>query len=143
MSLSSFADRDLFMRYHYGMSVGHTYMHKDAFPPPTIPQIPADFNHYIPPEPEVPQPPAPEPVPEPEGPIAPTSGMPLSPATVDQSTTPACEGMVPSSEGEGLAEDRYDDEPDVEGGEGERSSYWDDFADRELIQYDDMYGDDT
>lgn len=39
-----FANRDLFMRYQFGMSVGHTYMHRN-FPPPKIPVIPADFDY--------------------------------------------------------------------------------------------------
>lgn len=42
-----FADRDMFMRYQYGMSVGHTYMHTAAFPPPRIPSLPPDFKHYV------------------------------------------------------------------------------------------------
>ena len=40
-----FADRDMFMRYQYGMSVGHAYMHQGAFPPPHVPSIPPDFDH--------------------------------------------------------------------------------------------------
>ncbi|KAF5325806.1 hypothetical protein D9611_000607 [Ephemerocybe angulata] len=40
-----FADRDLFMRYQYGMSVGHTYMYGGTFPPPSIPEIPPTFDH--------------------------------------------------------------------------------------------------
>lgn len=28
----------------YGMSVGHTYTHTKAYPPPTIPSIPPDFD---------------------------------------------------------------------------------------------------
>ncbi|KAF6760393.1 hypothetical protein DFP72DRAFT_882097 [Ephemerocybe angulata] len=44
--LNRFADRDLFMRFQYGMSVGHTYM-RGMFPPPSIPEIPPDFDHCI------------------------------------------------------------------------------------------------
>ena len=43
-----FADRDLFMRYQHGMSVGHTYMHSKDSPAPTpIPSIPSDFDHCL------------------------------------------------------------------------------------------------
>lgn len=35
----------MFMRYQYGMSVGHVYMRMEAFPPPQIPVIPEDFEH--------------------------------------------------------------------------------------------------
>ncbi|KAF6741225.1 hypothetical protein DFP72DRAFT_946054 [Ephemerocybe angulata] len=44
--LNRFADRDLFMRFQYGMSVGHTYM-RGMFPPPSVPEIPPDFDHCI------------------------------------------------------------------------------------------------
>jgi hypothetical protein len=40
-----FADRDLFMRYQYGMAVGHRYMRKlDPSKRATVPSIPADFD---------------------------------------------------------------------------------------------------
>ena len=40
-----FADRDLFMRYQYGMAVGHRYMRKlDPARRTTIPSIPTDFD---------------------------------------------------------------------------------------------------
>ena len=42
----SFVDRDMFMRYQYGMSVGHTYMHS-LFPIPTLPSIPTDFDYCL------------------------------------------------------------------------------------------------
>ncbi|KAJ3546960.1 hypothetical protein NMY22_g1843 [Coprinellus aureogranulatus] len=46
--VNRFVDRDTFMRYQLGMSVGHTYMHTmPAFPPPHIPSIPADFDHCL------------------------------------------------------------------------------------------------
>ncbi|KAJ3504239.1 hypothetical protein NMY22_g17988 [Coprinellus aureogranulatus] len=44
--INRFADRDLFMRFQYGMSVGHTYMHGD-FPPPKVPCIPPDFDYHL------------------------------------------------------------------------------------------------
>ncbi|KAJ3529705.1 hypothetical protein NMY22_g8891 [Coprinellus aureogranulatus] len=44
--INRFADRDLFMRYQYGMSVGHTYMHS-YFPPPQVPHIPPDFDYHM------------------------------------------------------------------------------------------------
>lgn len=37
----------MFMRYQYGMSVGHTYMNTAAFPPPHVPTLPPDFKHYM------------------------------------------------------------------------------------------------
>jgi hypothetical protein len=45
-----FADRDLFMRYQYGMSVGHKYMYDPTveFPSMNIPSIPANFDHCMP-----------------------------------------------------------------------------------------------
>jgi hypothetical protein len=42
-----FADRDMFMRYQLGMSVGHTYMHTSSFPSPSVPVIPLDFDHCL------------------------------------------------------------------------------------------------
>lgn len=43
-----FADRDLFMRYQHGMSVGHNYMHSKHSPAPAlIPLIPSDFDHGL------------------------------------------------------------------------------------------------
>ena len=43
-----FADRDLFMRYQYGMAVGHTYMHTGVFPDPApVPVLPNDFDHVL------------------------------------------------------------------------------------------------
>ncbi|RXW25755.1 hypothetical protein EST38_g7 [Candolleomyces aberdarensis] len=41
-----FVDRDMFMRYQWGISVGHTYMHQN-FPAPTIPTIPPDFDFFL------------------------------------------------------------------------------------------------
>lgn len=35
------------MRYQYGMSVGHTYMHGPDFPSAVIPSIPQDFDHCL------------------------------------------------------------------------------------------------
>ncbi|KAJ3533279.1 hypothetical protein NMY22_g7397 [Coprinellus aureogranulatus] len=43
--INRFADRDLFMRYQYGLSVGHTYMYTDDFPRARVPVIGADFNY--------------------------------------------------------------------------------------------------
>jgi hypothetical protein len=37
----------MFMRYQFGMSVGHTYMHTSSFPAATIPAIPPDFDHCL------------------------------------------------------------------------------------------------
>ncbi|KAF6744225.1 hypothetical protein DFP72DRAFT_1078931 [Ephemerocybe angulata] len=45
-AVNRFADRDLFMRYQYGMSVGHAYM-RDDFPVSKIPSIPQDFDFCI------------------------------------------------------------------------------------------------
>ncbi|KAJ3521207.1 hypothetical protein NMY22_g12407 [Coprinellus aureogranulatus] len=45
--VNRFADRDLFMRYQYGMSIGHTYMRHPTFPPPAVPPIPANFDYYL------------------------------------------------------------------------------------------------
>ncbi|TEB36972.1 hypothetical protein FA13DRAFT_1787257 [Coprinellus micaceus] len=48
--INRFADRDLFMRYQYGMSIGHQYMHdKDGdFPPlAPIPSIPDNFDYGL------------------------------------------------------------------------------------------------
>lgn len=42
-----FADRDLFMRYQYGMAVGHTYTRKMHASRMTIPSIPDDFEHSL------------------------------------------------------------------------------------------------
>ncbi|TEB34018.1 hypothetical protein FA13DRAFT_1789210 [Coprinellus micaceus] len=42
--INKFADRDLFMRYQYGMAVGHTYMHRTKA---QVPSIPADFDHHL------------------------------------------------------------------------------------------------
>ncbi|KAF6742404.1 hypothetical protein DFP72DRAFT_1081941 [Ephemerocybe angulata] len=44
--LNRFADRDLFMRFQYGMSVGHEYM-RHKFPSPSIPTIPPDFDFCV------------------------------------------------------------------------------------------------
>ena len=35
------------MRYQYGLSVGHTYMHQEAFPEASVPSIGADFDHIL------------------------------------------------------------------------------------------------
>jgi hypothetical protein len=35
------------MRYQFGMSVGHTYMHAASFPVSTVPAIPPDFDHCL------------------------------------------------------------------------------------------------
>ncbi|KAJ3524956.1 hypothetical protein NMY22_g10778 [Coprinellus aureogranulatus] len=42
--INRFADRDLFMRYQYGLAVGHTYMHRAQA---EIPSIPRNFDHYL------------------------------------------------------------------------------------------------
>ncbi|KAJ3526888.1 hypothetical protein NMY22_g9993 [Coprinellus aureogranulatus] len=42
--VTRFADRDTFMRFQYGMSVGHTYMHESHFPSAVIPSIPTNFD---------------------------------------------------------------------------------------------------
>lgn len=34
------------MRYQYGMSVGHSYMHRGRFPPANVPNIPDTFDYY-------------------------------------------------------------------------------------------------
>lgn len=41
-----FVDRDMYMRYQWGMSVGHSYMYP-KFPPPSIPTIGPDFDHCM------------------------------------------------------------------------------------------------
>ncbi|TEB15351.1 hypothetical protein FA13DRAFT_1721217 [Coprinellus micaceus] len=45
--INRFVDRDMFMRYQYGMSVGHAYMLNAAFPGPQVPVIPHDFDHCL------------------------------------------------------------------------------------------------
>ncbi|KAJ3504726.1 hypothetical protein NMY22_g17828 [Coprinellus aureogranulatus] len=45
--INRFADRDAFMRYQYGMSVGHTYMHTASFPEAKVPSIPAGFDYCL------------------------------------------------------------------------------------------------
>ncbi|KAF6760745.1 hypothetical protein DFP72DRAFT_843034 [Ephemerocybe angulata] len=35
------------MRYQYGMSPGHSYMHTSDFPPAQVPSIPANFEHSL------------------------------------------------------------------------------------------------
>jgi hypothetical protein len=35
------------MRYQFGMSVGHTYMHGPDFPTATIPSLPSDFDYCL------------------------------------------------------------------------------------------------
>lgn len=42
-----FVDRDMFMRFQFGMSVGHTYMHAPSFPAAAVPAIPPDFDHCL------------------------------------------------------------------------------------------------
>ncbi|RXW24928.1 hypothetical protein EST38_g992 [Candolleomyces aberdarensis] len=44
--INRFVDRDMFMRYQYGMSVVHVYMHA-LFPFPKLPSIPLDFDHCL------------------------------------------------------------------------------------------------
>ncbi|KAJ2935903.1 hypothetical protein H1R20_g1191, partial [Candolleomyces eurysporus] len=44
--INRFVDRDMFMRYQYGMSVGHVYMHP-LFPVPKLPSIPSDFDYCL------------------------------------------------------------------------------------------------
>ncbi|TEB24923.1 hypothetical protein FA13DRAFT_1796782 [Coprinellus micaceus] len=44
--INRFVDRDMFMRYQLGMAVGHAYTHTAGYPPPRIPTIPPDFDHY-------------------------------------------------------------------------------------------------
>ncbi|TEB38585.1 hypothetical protein FA13DRAFT_1784905 [Coprinellus micaceus] len=44
--INKYVDRDMFMRYQWGMSIGHTYMFA-GFPPPSLPSIPSDFDFCI------------------------------------------------------------------------------------------------
>lgn len=37
----------MFMRYQFGMSVGHTYMHAPSFPTPAMLVIPPNFDHCL------------------------------------------------------------------------------------------------
>ena len=145
------------------MSVGHTYMRGSRkFPPPTIPRIPHDFNHYLPPE-TIPQvapstahkdPPTNDNLEMPsgahesrtaEGTENHVVALPSTAAGSTQEDTengsvglsplgtlladgvPGCGAREGAQEGEGEDEE---EEPD----------YWDELEDRELMQYQDMYG---
>ncbi|TEB19263.1 hypothetical protein FA13DRAFT_1719017 [Coprinellus micaceus] len=128
--INRFADRDLFMRYQPGMSVGHAYMHTKAFPGPNIPH---DFDHGI-------------------GSTSPAGRTLLSPVSrlLNHEHQPAgiardesvpegdCENSnsLGATEGEGY---EWPLESDSENSEAGMADYLDDLDDGEFAIYNDMY----
>ncbi|KAJ2914408.1 hypothetical protein MD484_g6007, partial [Candolleomyces efflorescens] len=181
--VNRFVDRDMFMRYQYGMAVGHVYSHKAPFPPPVVPLIPSNFDHCTE-EPDVPSNPNPDAEQQslidnrtfplanlagspPDHPaegsnsqnsnpnaeihqlrLGPGSGasaavmiMPSRPlgATDPQAPEPsftALKSDEPATSGTDEVNEDSDSESDVDDRE-----YIDDLEDREVIAYEEMYGD--
>ncbi|TEB21302.1 hypothetical protein FA13DRAFT_1643041, partial [Coprinellus micaceus] len=154
--INRFADRDLFMRYQYRMSVGHVYMHTNIqFPPLVpIPSIPPDFDYGT----------------KPSG-AGSSQTHPartvILPLADSGDASPNANGMLGITQagvgingvrGAGPAEAGLDNGPDLrreqgyfDGGCGDeeddnavgediRSSYEDELDDEELMAHDDMYG---
>lgn len=145
------------MRYQYSMSIGHTYMRDGNFPPPVVPHIPPCFNHYLESEKTNAPPshgtsadltqttpslatPAPDGIHGPSTANSTVTPVPLAATAPEPSLQPAEGGQSEGSEdlsiqGDGMVEPGIDEE------EGLAGDHWDDMEDRELIHYDDMYGD--
>ena len=122
-----FVDRDMFMRYQYGMSVGHVYMHS-LFPLPTLPSIPPDFDYCLQD--------TPHPVShEPEQAQSSSSNVTLSPDfTFTESPDPFImdQGMT--------HDDEYNDMDQENAYEHADHDYLDDMDDREILMHEEMYG---
>ncbi|KAJ3510729.1 hypothetical protein NMY22_g15881 [Coprinellus aureogranulatus] len=165
--INRFADRDIFMRYQYGMSVGHAYMRTAAFPDPFIPSIPSDFDHCLPerdtrsPEPPTggdchqrqamqtgclvrPQPPVTPPETEEPPSMGPYSDTPAD----DRGTGSVREGIDRQEEEdyeeredqeEEANEEELEEPGDSEEEEGGKEDYFDSMDDDELVQHEEMY----
>lgn len=110
-----FADRDLFMRYQYGMSVGHTYMQKPNFPQATVPTIPPSFDYHL---------------------TAPASSQPETEGSGSDSSSSAV-AMDPPEDGE----DDEDEDVGSDADDDKEEDYVDTLEDREFAALNDMYGD--
>ena len=143
------------------MSVGHTYMHGGRFPSAIIPRIPPNFDYYLQsregqdhlPEPKLPPPSSHSATGAAEDPDASRLEAAHSTGSTNDGgrsvEDPGGElnekGLPGSGEGNLAWGGDFDDDR-VEGAEDERGGdggycYWDDLDDRELVQYDDMFGD--
>ncbi|KAF5318999.1 hypothetical protein D9611_012683 [Ephemerocybe angulata] len=121
--LNKFADRDLFMRYQYGMSVGHTYMYSGTFPPPKVPEIPPTFDHRT---------------------SRPTTASSSTTTATPIEAAPQASGSAAEVErGPTSQVDAELDGPgyDNEGGPLEDEGYIEDLDDHEAAQEDTLYGD--
>ncbi|TEB24443.1 hypothetical protein FA13DRAFT_1797302 [Coprinellus micaceus] len=124
--INKFADRDLFMRYQYGMSIGHLYMHTAKFPPPHVPTIPSGFDHC-----EILQ-------------AAPLEAPPATPGNMGPAEMAA--GQEPNSKDDDMVDtaaafgDHCDEGGEMDDEKGEDVVDQDDLDDDEFLAYNDMYG---
>lgn len=133
---SRFVDRDMFMRYQLGMSVGHAYMQSlPAFPPPEAPSIPSNFDHCL----DIPPPATRRKGARGEGPSLGEEELEHS----GQET--AFDDCDDDGEDTGIYEQSLEEKVDLESDDGsgdEGDDYLDDMDDEELVAYTDMYGED-
>ncbi|KAJ2923824.1 hypothetical protein H1R20_g13272, partial [Candolleomyces eurysporus] len=134
--INRFVDHDMFMRYQYGMSVGHIYMHS-LFPRPKLPSIPSDFDYALqefPPQ-----------VCSPEQPKASGSNVTLSNQPSQSIPTPRetsqyfMDPLIPGcdfplAENQFILHDEQDKVDHVD------YDYFDDMNDREVLAHEEMYG---
>ncbi|RXW21632.1 hypothetical protein EST38_g4229 [Candolleomyces aberdarensis] len=150
--VNRFVDRDMFMRYQYGMSVGHVYMHS-LFPLPLLPSIPPDFDYCL----QDPPPPAAQgseqaqasgsnvtPTSESGSNVTPTSEFTrtrlLDPLLMDQAMMidGDCNELDQADAYEHAGHEmRHDDDPNEM---DQADDFLDDMNDREIILHEEMYG---
>ncbi|RXW11255.1 hypothetical protein EST38_g14600 [Candolleomyces aberdarensis] len=141
--INRFVDRDMFMRYQYGMSVGHVYMHS-LFPRPKLPSIPSDFDYALQESP--PQVCGLEKPRETGSDVTLTDQLSQSiPTSIDTSQSfmdpPIPDRESPLEETQFILQDNQQDEVDQEDEPDHADyDYFDDMDDREVLAHEEMYG---
>ncbi|RXW13768.1 hypothetical protein EST38_g12086 [Candolleomyces aberdarensis] len=116
--VNKFVDRDMFMRYQWGMAIGHKYMYPN-FPPPVIPSIPPEFDFCL--------------------------LQPASNTSRDATTHATTQPSEPELNGNTLPPFQLPDDEIQDENIGEdpyqpgKQHELDDLDDRELLAFDDMY----
>ena len=142
------------------MSVGHTYMRTNDFPPPQVPEIPPDFDYCEGTKPgALPVPPIPDGIPKADvhsiqspGPVSPSLRQPSNQnlENVESKTgsgTSESGGTENGGDSDGEEEEEEEEEEEgkeeeEEGGEVECGDHLDELEDEEFLAYAEMYGED-
>ncbi|KAJ2929444.1 hypothetical protein H1R20_g7651, partial [Candolleomyces eurysporus] len=122
--VNKFVDRDMFMRYQWGMAVGHRYMYPD-FPPPAIPPISPDFDFCLL-----------QPAATQQGHATHATTQPSAPEIGCSDSSPSNCTLPPSQSADDGIQDKY---TESDPRQPDELNELDELDDRELVAYDDMY----